>query len=168
MNANPTFRWKSQRGSRRGSSIAEFGPALFVLLLLIFFPVLDLVAICFDYGVVALLNYNQSHEASLLPYDKSNDPSGPIKKDIPDAWRKTGLAKFVKVIGNPTTTISYRDGQSNGDSTTDKIVLVNTTVVCDPFMMLPIPVAKIGGLNAPMTFSATSERQMENPDNAMP
>jgi hypothetical protein len=168
MKANPTSHYKTIRRNQLGSSIAEFAPALFVLLLLIFFPILDILGICFNYGVVALLNYNQVREAALLPYDKANDPSGAVKKEIPDAWLRTGLGTFVKVKGNPTTTISYRDGQSNGDSTTDKIVIVNTTVVCDPLILLPIPVAKVPGLNAPMTLSPTSERPMENPDNALP
>lgn len=141
---------------------------MFVLLLLIFFPVLDLISVCFSYGVVRLLNYNQTHEASLLPSDKANDPNGPVKKDIPDTWRKTGLAKFVKVAGHPTTSISYRNGQANDNSTTEKIVIVNTTVDCDPFIFLPIPIGKIPGINASMKLSATSERPMENPDNAMP
>jgi hypothetical protein len=167
MKAHPTSRLKTKRGTR-GSSIAEFGPAMFVLLLLIFFPVLDLLSVCFNYGIVALLNYNQVHEASLLPSEKANDPSGPVKKEIPDAWRHTGMAKFIKVVGNPETTISYRNGQSNGDSTSDKIVILKTTVVCEPFVRIPIPIANVPGLNASVRLSATSERQMENPDNAMP
>jgi hypothetical protein len=168
MQVNATYRLKTNRVNPRGSSIAEFGPALFVLLILVFFPVLDLLSVCFDYGVVALLNYNQVHEASLLPSDKANDPSGPVKKDIPDAWRHTGLAQFVKVVGAPETSISYRNGQSNDNNTTEKFVIVTTTVVCDPFVHVPIPAAKVPGLNAPMKFSTTSERPMENPDNAMP
>jgi hypothetical protein len=167
MNANHTNLLKTNSRNCRGSAIAEFGPALFVLLLLMFFPVLDLLSVCFDYGVVALLNYNQTHEASLLPSEKANDPNGPVKKDIPEAWQHTGLATFVKVVGSPKTTISYRDGQSNG-STTEKIVIVNTTVVCAPLIFLPIPVVKVPGLNAAMNLSPTSERPMENADNALP
>jgi hypothetical protein len=167
MKAKQTYRPKTDRGNSRGNAIAEFAPAMFVLLILIFFPVLDLLAVCFDYAVVALLNYNQVHEASLLPSEKANDPNGPVKKDIPDSWRHTGLAQFVKVVGNPETTISYRNGQSNGDSTTDKMVIVSTKVVCSPLIFLPIPVA-IQGLNAPISLTSTSERPMENPDNALP
>jgi hypothetical protein len=167
MKADPTYWWKTNRRNHRGSSIAEFAPALLILVILIFFPTLDILCLCFDYGVVALLNYNQSREASLLPYEKANDPSGPVKKEIPDTWRRTGLATFVKVVGDPDTTISYRNGQSNGDSTTEKIVIVTTNVVCDPFVHVPIPGVKVPGLNAPMKFSATSERPMENPDNAL-
>lgn len=140
---------------------------MFVLVILIFFPVLDLLSVCFDYGVVSLLNYQQTHEASLVSSEKANDPRGPVKKEIPDAWRHTGLAQFVKVVGEPETRVSYRNGQSNGDSTTEKVVIVTTTVVCSPFVFLPIPLP-IQGLNAPVKLSATSERQMENPDNAIP
>jgi hypothetical protein len=168
MKANPKYWSKTNRGNPAGSALAEFAPALLILVLLIFFPVLDLLGVCFDYGVVALLNYNQVHEAALLPSDKANDPSGPIKKDIVEAWRHTGLAQFLKVTGSPDTSISYRDGQSNKDSTTEKIVIVTTSVVCEPFIFLPIPIAKVPGLNTAMKLSATSECPMENPDNAMP
>jgi hypothetical protein len=168
MKVNQIILLETSRGNQRGSSIAEFGPAMMLLLLLMFFPFLDLLAVCFDYGVVALLNYNQTHEASLLPAEKANDPKGPVKKDIPDAWQHTGLATFVKVVGAPNTTISYRNGQSNGDNTTEKIVIVNTTVVCSPLVFLPIPFVTAPGLNAPMKLSPTSERPMENPDNALP
>jgi hypothetical protein len=168
MKANAEYCNQKPRVNRRGSSLAEFAPALLILVLLIFFPVLDLIGICFSYGVVALLNSSQTNEASLLPYAKANDPGGPVKKEIPDTWRRTGLAQFVKVVGNPTTNISYRDGQDNGNSTKEKIVVVNTEVVCAPLVFLPIPVGKIPGMNAPMKLSATSERPMENPDHALP
>ncbi len=152
--------------NRRGSTLAEFAPAIFILLLVIFFPVLDLISICFDYGIVMLLNSNQTHEASLLASDKAQDVNGPIKKGIPDQWLKMGLGKFVKVLGFPSTNVSYRNGQDNGDSTSEKTVIVSTTVVCDPFVFIPIPIAKIPGLNSPLTLNAASERPMEDPDNA--
>lgn len=92
-----------------------------------------------------LLNSTQVHEASLLASDKAQDRNGPIKKAIPDQWLKTGLGKFVKVSGYPRTNVSYRN---NGDSTFEKLVIVSTSVVCLPFVFIPIPIAKIPGLNS--------------------
>lgn len=152
--------------NRRASTLAEFAPAIFVLLLVIFFPVLDLISICFNYGIVMVLNSTQTNEASLLSSDKALAPNGPIKKAIPDEWLKMGLGKFVKVVGYPETDVSYRNGQDNGDSTTEKLVVVSTTVRCLPFVFIPIPIAKIPGLNSPVSLNAKSERPMEDPDNA--
>lgn len=157
---------KTFRRNRRASTLAEFAPAIFILLLVIFFPVLDLISICFNYGVIMVLNSNQTHEASLLASEKAQDPNGAIKKGIPDQWLKTGLGKFVKVKGYPKTDVSYRSSQDNQDSTSEKAVIVSTTVACDPFVFIPIPLGQIPGLNSAMTLNATSERPMEDPDNA--
>lgn len=163
-----THRFGTISGSRqrtcRGAQIAEFAPALFVMLIMFFFPVLDLVAICFAYGVVKLLNDNQVHEASLVPSEQAQDPAGLVKKGIPDQWHQSGLGKFVNVAGRPKTVVSYRAGM--GGPTSAKFVVVSTSIVCNPFVFVPFPIIKIPALNAPVPLSATSERQMEDPDNA--
>ncbi len=166
MTATSSVFHKTNRRNRCGTAISEFGPALFILLLVIFFPVLDLISICFAYCIVMVLNYNQTHEASLLASEQANDRNGTIKRGIPDQWMKTGLGRFVKVSGFPATTVSYRNGLDNQDSTTEKNVVVSTTVDCDPFVFIPIPIAKIPGLNSAFSLNATSERPMEDPDNA--
>lgn len=149
------------------ATMAEFGPALFVLLILFFFPVLDLVSICFAYGVVKLLNYNQVHEASLVSSAKAQDPKGMVKKGIPDQWHQGGLGKFVNAAGRPNTDVSYRNGVGGGEgTTTGKFVIVKTTVVCNPLVFVPFPIAKIPGLNTPVPLVVVSERPMEDPDNA--
>jgi hypothetical protein len=151
----------------RAATLAEFGPALFILLLLFFFPVLDLVSICFAYGVVKVLNNNQVHEASLVPAEQAQDPNGMVKKGIPAQWHDSGLGKFVNVAGRPVTEISYRDGISGGDaSSTSKYVMVKTTVVCNPAVFVPFPIVKVPALNSPVPLHIESERPMENPENA--
>jgi hypothetical protein len=66
--------------------------------------------------------------------------------------------------GSPVTTITYRNGETGSDSVTDKTVTVTTTVICTPFLTIPMPYINVPGLNGPMTFSIMSERPMENPD----
>jgi len=150
---------------RKGSAIAEFGPALILVLIFFFFPTIDLLAVGMSYGFCMVLNYNQVHEASLLPASKATDSSGVVIKGIPEQWLN-GMGHFVKMSGSPQTAITYRDGQTGSDNVTDKIVSVTTTVVCTPFLNIPIPAVNIPGLNGPMTFSIYSERPMENPDDA--
>jgi hypothetical protein len=149
------------------ATLAEFGPALFILLILFFFPVLDLVSVCFAYGVVKVLNSNQVHEASLVPSEQAQDPNGTVKKGIPDQWQQGGLGKFVNVAGRPTTEVSYRDGVGGGEgTTTGKFVVVKTTVVCNPMVFVPFPILKVPALNSPVPLDVVSERPMEDPDNA--
>ena len=143
-----------------GSQTAEFAVAMGVLLLLFFFPLIDLISIGVSYGLCGVLNSNQAREASLLKASEANDGNGLIRKGLPDQWL-SGMGKFVKIVGYPDTAISYRDGQSG-----DKIVLVATTVTCSPFLPIPFPIGNIPGLNGPMTFTVASEKPMENPDYA--
>jgi len=160
-------RRKSLRNKCGASGIAEFGPALGVLLIAIFFPLLDLLCVCVSYGLVVVLNNNQVHEASLLPYTDAGNPSGTVMKGIPDSW-SNGMGHFVKKDGEVQTQVGYRAGQKSSDSgnnaITDRVVRVTTTVKCSPFLPIPLPVANIPGLNGPMTFTVSAERQMENPD----
>lgn len=74
------------------------------------------------------------------------------------------MGKFVKTVGRPDTAISYR-GSDDPKAGSDKTVIVQTTVQCNPFLPLPLPVVNIPGVNGPMTFTIVSERAMEEPDN---
>ncbi len=149
-----------------GSTLADFGPALLILFILIFFPLLDLLGICLDYGLCMILNYNQVHEASLIPSKDATDEAGPIKKTIVDQWSK-GMGSFVGLAKPITTTITYTTApQEDASNNADKSVKVVTTVVCSPFLTIPIPFVHAPGFNEPFTFEIASERQMENPDYA--
>ncbi|CAN5583943.1 hypothetical protein BH11CYA1_BH11CYA1_24610 [soil metagenome] len=151
--------------SVRGNSMVEFAPALTILLIFFFFPLLDMLTVLVSYGFCMVLNYNQVHEASLLQKSDTINPSGAVRKGIPDQWL-SGMGHFVKVQGYPNTEVFYRNGETGPDKVTDRIVMVRTTVVGSPFLTIPLPVFNVPGLNGPMTFQISAERQMENPDYA--
>ncbi|MFA6212513.1 MAG: hypothetical protein WC714_23955 [Candidatus Obscuribacterales bacterium] len=150
--------------SNHGSATAEFGPALGILLICFFFPLLNMLTLAVSYCLCMVLNYNQVHEASLVHMSEAVNISGPVCKGITDNWL-AGMGKFVKTDSYPQTSVSYRDGQTTG-SVTDRIAEVQTIVVCQPLLNIPIPGLNVPGLNAPMAFSMSSESTMENPDNA--
>ena len=147
-----------------GSAISEFGPALGILLICFFFPLLNMLVLGVSYCLCMVLNYNQVHEASLLPMSDATSLNGPVCKDITDRWLN-GMGKFVKTQGYPQTVISYRDGHTT-NNVTDRIAMVQTTVNCMPTLSIPLFGVAVPGLNAPMTFSVSSESTMENPDHA--
>jgi hypothetical protein len=167
MRKQHSARGKHMRSERGASGMSEFGPALMVLLIAIFFPLIDLLSVCVSYGLIVVLNNNQAHEASLLPYTDAGNPSGTVMKGIPDTWLN-GMGHFVKKEGAILTQVGYRAGQKSSESgnnaITDRVVRVTTTVKCTPFLPIPLPVANVPGLNGPMVFTVSSERQMENPD----
>lgn len=151
-----------------GAGIAEFGPAMLVLLICIFFPVCDLISIGVSYTLVMVLNYNQVHEAALVDSADALDAGGSVKKGIPDTWR-SGMGHFVNMSGNPITDVTYRAGQtetgSGANGAADTIVRVRTTVNCNPFLSIPFFV-NVPGINAPFPLVVFQERPLENPDHA--
>ncbi len=166
MDAHRVSKAKLRRNS--GSSLSEFAPGLIVLVICIFFPLVDLLSLFVSYGLCMVLNYNQVHEASLIPYTDATNASGTVMQGIPQQWAN-GMGHFVKMTGNPVTVISYRNGETaQSDGVTDKLVSVTTTVVCNPWLPIPFPVVQVPGINAPMTFAVSAERPMENPDYAQP
>jgi hypothetical protein len=156
------YNYTSRRAN--GSAITEFGPALGILLICFFFPLLNMLILGVSYCLCMVLNYNQVHEASLVHMNDAVSLNGPVCKDITDKWL-AGMGKFVRAEGYPQTTVSYRDGQTTGN-VTDRIAVVQTSVVCQPTLSIPLFGVSVPGLNAPMVFSISSESTMENPDNA--
>ncbi len=148
----------------QGSAMAEFAPALAILLICFFFPLLNMLILGVSYCLCMVLNYNQVHEASLVHMNDAVSLNGPVCKDITDKWL-AGMGKFLRTEGYPQTTVSYRDGQTTGN-VTDRIAVVHTSVVCQPTLSIPLFGVSVPGLNAPMAFSVSSESTMENPDNA--
>jgi len=157
-----------RKRTNRGAGIAEFGPGFFVLLICIFFPLVDLISIGVSYCLLMVLNYNQIQQASLVQHQEAQDPSGAVKKGIPDTW-KNGMGRFVNMSGNVQTQITYRDGQTEtgagANGAQDKIVRLRTTVNCNPFLPIPFFFG-IPGINATYPLVVFQERQMENPDYA--
>ncbi|MCC7532150.1 MAG: hypothetical protein IT342_26845 [Candidatus Melainabacteria bacterium] len=152
--------------TRNGAGIAEFGPAMLVLVICIFFPLVDILSVCLAYCTVMVLNYNQVAQAALIKASEAANPGGEVKKGIPDVWR-SGMGKFVNMSGDPQTEVSYRPGQTEqGSGATDAedvIVRVKTTINCNPFLPIPFFFG-IPGINAQFPLVVFQEKQMENPD----
>jgi hypothetical protein len=140
-----------------GSSIAEFGPALGILLLSIFFPLLDLVMLGFSYCQCMTLNSLQSQKAAEMSQVQASSPTGPIFQGLPSAWQQTGMGAFVKLTDAPTTTVIYQNADSQ-----DKFVIVSTSFSVQPFLNIPL-IPGVPGLSAPTAFTISSKRVVEDP-----
>lgn len=158
---------KAERRKSSGQVLAEFGPALCLLILGFFIPMMDLVGDAVAYGCCSLLNGLQSHEAALVPFAEAEDPAGAVRKGIPEQWKTSGLGTLA-LANEPITEVSYRLGEKDNKGNQDHLVKVVTTVTCRPLLPVPWPGAQIPGLSVPMTFVIASERAMENPDHAKP
>ncbi|MBX9950364.1 MAG: hypothetical protein K2Y39_14440 [Candidatus Obscuribacterales bacterium] len=155
-----------RRRTNRGAGISEFGPGILILVICIFFPLVDLLSVCLSYCTIMVLNYNQVAQAALVRASEAANPDGDVKKGIPDTWRN-GMGRFVNMSGNVDTDVSYRSGQQeSGQGATDAqdvIVRVKTTITCNPFLPIPFFVG-VPGINAPFPLVVSQEKQMENPD----
>lgn len=146
----------------RGSSISEFGPVVFVLFIVIFFPLLDLLALGLTYTCGTMLNQAQLREAVLTKGSVARGANGIIKKDIVDAWKNKGIGIFTKADpASIKTKVSYLQPFAGS---TDVLVSVSTELTAQPFLNIPFPAA-VPGLNAPVPFAYTSQQLLENPQN---
>lgn len=148
------------RGQRGGGNIAEIAPVLFVLFLLIFFPLIDLITLTLTYTAGAFLNHDQLREAALTAKSVAENPDGPIQKTLVDQWKATGIGQFASTDKAIKTVVTYKDGVTADEH----VVVVTTTVEAKPFMKLPMFDA-VPGIGKDMTFEYSDERLMEDPQN---
>jgi len=145
----------------RGSAMMETGPALMILFMFLFFPLLDVFALGVSYASCFTLNDVQLREAATLPQSQATDNNGIIKKAVVDQWLHTGLGAFVQCAGKPETKLSYYAGATDGNKTQDQYVEITTKVTANPFIRCPF-FFPVPGMSAPMTFEVSNRRIVEN------
>jgi hypothetical protein len=142
-----------------GQSVAEFGPALFVLFLLLFFPLLNLLGILTTYGCGWYFNFHETREMACRRHSDVRGLNGKsVHEEEFDRWKTTGFYAFMGGDNGPRI-------ESQVDYDDAKTTLTNTsTVTAQPFLKMPM-FAGVPGLGAPYTFTiATTRRQEETRD----
>ena len=142
--------------TERGAAIAEFAPALFILLVCALLPVLDLIFDGLAYSSCVSLNNLQLREAVKVPKSQASDPKGTVQLAIPNNWRASLLGWLAPLVQDPTTDVSY--DISNGNA----YVVVATSLSVNPMITVPF-FPNVPGLSAPMLFTVSSNRLIENP-----
>ncbi len=159
-----------------GSAITEFGPAVGIVLLVILFPLIDLLGMTVSYGCVWYLNHLQSREAALTLRVRngalapnSQAESNQAIATVATNWSRSGLGQFAKAK-SISQSVSLVSDPSAGNAAVGS-ASVTTTVRVDPFLTIPFFVA-VPGLNQEITFVLTSTRPVEdnagNPNNQAP
>lgn len=154
---------------RAGSALSEFGPALFLLLVFGFLPVIDLIFLGLDYASAYYLLELQLREAQKLPRSFATKETGPVIQTIPSSWCNSLLGGLV--TNGPSgqqavvTVVDYLPvpWQPVGANQTINFwfVTVNTTVTFRPLLTIPF-LNGIPGLGAPFTFTVAGRRPVEN------
>ncbi len=149
----------------RGSTLAEFAVCFFILVLLIFFPLVDMVGLATTYFFALVLVDQQVHDASMLDYRLAQNVHGPVRAELPQAWLSSSLGAFANVDGAIETELDYTDGVQDEFGFDYKTVVVTTHLSVRPFVSCPFPLT-VPGLNAPVPFVLRSQRLIEDPSNA--
>lgn len=159
------LRQKNLRCSARGSTLSEFGPALFLIFVFGLLPTLDALFIGVDYAAVYYLNELQLREAQKLPKSKATAMSGPIIAGIPMDWSRTLLAGLLDKDQPIASSVSYRpvpwQPVGNNQTLDFWFVEIKTTVSFHPFLTIPF-FTRAPALGAPISVSVAGRRPVEN------
>jgi hypothetical protein len=158
----------------KGSAISEFGPALFLLLILLFFPMLNLISLALCYcdclylnalllrqaAVENVLTLNTGTQPPTLQVNPDPAVTAKVQNDlnqIINQW-SAGFGKFAitSTIPVATTSIDLSEG-------TSKVQYIHVTLTCQckPLVAMPLFVG-VPGLSAPMTFQFNRSQIIEN------
>jgi hypothetical protein len=113
---------------RRGSAIAETGPALFMFLIIIFFPLLDVMGLAVQFGCGWYHNHLMLQE---LPVRLKVD-AGNVHNEVFARFGASGICKFAGIT-SITDTTAY-DSPTDGQPWT---VRCTSTINGKPFIALP-------------------------------
>ncbi|MDR3613444.1 MAG: hypothetical protein P4L53_07750 [Candidatus Obscuribacterales bacterium] len=172
-----------KRRGHKGSSIAEFGPALILILIVFLFPMIDLIYLGIAYASGWYCNHLVIREVACHnPCD--NAAMGLAINTATNAWGASGLSNF---IGNPNVTnvvtfiqvskpvaggsetiggtITYPSAvplptQTGTTATYTGYCTVTTTMSIKPFVSLPW-IGDVPGINAPISFTFGDRRPQE-------
>lgn len=146
---------RSNRKSK-GSAITEFGPSLFLFLIIIFFPLLDMLGMAAVYGTCWYANFMCCRELAVRREGEKDN----VVTEVNTAFGNSGFSKFVG-IGDVNKDIKHVVTYSTPTPGQQATVTCETTVVAKPFISVPVPLITAPGLNAPMTFTIGSQRPRE-------
>lgn len=131
------------RTRRRGSAIAEFGPAIFIFFVIIFFPLLAILGLGLQYACGWYLNHTTAREVAVTRQSEW----GTAITDCRTQFEGSSLHNFIK--GTYTGAATPDPGQPPS-------VTVTTTATFKPFISIPFV-----GITDRMTFTYVTTRPRE-------
>jgi hypothetical protein len=168
---------RHSRRRRKGSAIAEFGPAVFIILIVIMYPMIDFlymsVAYCYGWYCNHLVVRNV---ATADP--TSGAAVGTAVSNAVTAWATTGMAAYVMgglartnpqnqvtflIIDNSTQLVTGNSGvPAPAPSTTSSVGYAHVVTQITVYPFLPLPwLGGCQGINEPITFNYADQRPQE-------
>lgn len=150
------MRYRRKRRTRTGHEFAEMAPALFILLVCILPPMIDLIYLGIAYAAGWYLNHLEVREVACVPPGQENAAVARAKA----AWEASTLAAFIKgqEISVTPQQLNIKPPPPSDDG--PDTARVTTVIRVQPFLQIPF-LGSIPGIGAPIDFSYTSERPQE-------
>ena len=151
---------RSRRNKKGGTNTVELAPALFILLVIVMIPAIDMLHIGVAYAFGWYANFLATREASCTGPDPGTNGTGNVAaQNAADkataTWAQTGLGRFIHApppVNNPVNPNYPPDVDNDGRN---DFCLVTTRVQVIPMFNFP-------GLAAgPITFQYTTVRPLE-------
>ncbi|HEY9787889.1 MAG TPA: hypothetical protein V6D17_21050 [Candidatus Obscuribacterales bacterium] len=141
-----------------GHEFAEMAPALFILLVCILPPMIDLIYLGIAYAAAWYLNHLQVREAACAPPGQEAAACDRAKA----AWQGSTLAAFIKGTESAAPVIAKQDKfpPAPPPGADPDTIQVTTTVTVAPFLQIPF-LGSVPGIGAPITWRISSERTRE-------
>lgn len=149
---------------KKGSAIAEFGPALFLFIIVIFFPMLDMLGLLASYCMGYYCNFMACRELTV----RKKHEAGDVFTDVNAALFQSGIVQFLGMkthddsnAGGPgSADLAHKADYIDGANGMQPMVQCTTYVRATPFLSIPWW-GNCPGLNAPMDFVIVSQRPRE-------
>lgn len=140
---------------QRGAAIAETGPAIFLLLIIIFFPMLDLLEMGAGYVFSSIYHDYMIRELAIRTPQEGGNTAAMQK--INTEFRASGFFSFLKMQDGDMRVdeVKYLPTIANPDQ-----IQVSTTVRVRPFITVPF-FDGVPGLGAPVDFKLASVKPQE-------
>jgi len=153
-----TAKAKFYRKPTGGSEMAEMGPAVLVIFVIILVPMLDILYLGLAYASGWYANHLSVREVAVrkpVQYQAAGDSAL-------GAWQASGLAAFIHA-SNVVNTVTFEDAGANpvpATSTAIAYCLVKTSMQIQPFLPIPF-LTQVAGINAPVSFAFSAQRPQE-------
>lgn len=144
---------KTNRNAKGGTNTVELGPALFIILIVIFIPCIDIMHIALAYGCGWYANHLAVREAAVAGPGKAQTAADTATA----AWAVSGIGKFVKAPPPQNAVVCPFGEDIDGDGRNDYCE-VTTRVQVTPMFALPFVAS------APVTFQYSAVRPLEEKD----
>ena len=148
------MRYRARGRKSTGHEFAEFAPAVFILMVCIALPMLDLLYLGIAYASGWYLNHLEVREAACAPPGRVSDALARARI----AWEGSTLAKFTK--GREVSATPNPKDVNPSDNFSPDTIQITTQVQVQPFLQIPF-MGGVPGIGSPITYQYTSERTQE-------